>query len=279
MKKVLGIVASRRRSGNCEILVKEISRSLGVAHEIKLLRLPDFDLRYCTGCYRCLSSDGGCVIDDDLSLVLEAIDWADALILATPTYFLGAHASLKAFIDRAISFYGRADQLWGKPAVGIGVAGMDGKEGSTHLDIERFFSVLLAKNRRSRIVYGAYPGEVLLNEGNRKVVSDLASALFGTSAPGTESGCPVCAGETFRFMEGKKARCMLCSSLGTLSLEGDRYTFVVDEGEHQFLFCEAKALEHREWLKNMKYGYRGKKKELQKVMEKYEGTWDWINKE
>ena len=209
MKKILGIVGSKRSSGNCEIMVKEISRQVPEPHQLQLLRLPDFDIRYCTGCYRCLIKDSGCVIKDDLSVVLEAIAEADALILAVPTYFMSAHSCLKVLLDRAISFYSMADSLWEKPAVGVGIAGIEGKEGSTLLDIERFLKSILAKNKQSEIIYGALPGEVMLNEKNREIASGLARNLF--SQPSGRAGlcCPLCGGQTFRFFEGNK----ICSAI------------------------------------------------------------------
>ena len=54
MKTVLGIVASPRRLGNCEIMAKEISRQIPQPHELKLLRLSDFHIKPCRGCYLCL---------------------------------------------------------------------------------------------------------------------------------------------------------------------------------------------------------------------------------
>ena len=48
-------------------MVKEISRQIAIPHELQLLRLPDFKLSYCTGCYRCLSNDRGCILKDDLA--------------------------------------------------------------------------------------------------------------------------------------------------------------------------------------------------------------------
>ncbi|MDH3454121.1 MAG: NAD(P)H-dependent oxidoreductase, partial [Desulfuromonadales bacterium] len=190
MKQILGIVASQRHLGNCEIMVKEVSRQLTVPHRLQLLRLPDFNLRYCNGCYRCLSK-GGCVLDDDLATVLAAIADADALILAAPTYFLGAHACLKLFVDRGISFYAMAERLWGKPAVGIGIAGIDGKEGSTLLDIERFLLTLQAKNQMSTIVYGALPGEVMMSADNQRIAGELAAALFGEVVARPPLCCPL----------------------------------------------------------------------------------------
>ena len=276
MKTILGIVDSKRRLGNCEILVKEIARRVSFPHELRLLRLPDFDLRHCTGCYRCLSSGSGCILDDDLSQVLEAVAGADALILAAPTYFLGAHSSLKIFLDRAISFYSLGNRLWGKPAVGVGIAGMEGKEGSTQLDIEKFLAVILAENLQTRILYGALPGEVLLTEKNDQAVAELAAALCGDPSKKREGCCPICAGETFRFLGDNQARCMLCSHAGEITYENGRFSFSPEASAHPILFGEQNALDHRDWLEGMKKLFRQRAKELRQVTEGYEDEGEWI---
>ena len=98
MKKVLGLIASPRRGGNCEIMVKEISRKIGQPCDLRLLALNEFNILPCRGCYRCLLNARRCVIADDFHRVLQAICEADALIVAAPTYFLGANASLSAFL-------------------------------------------------------------------------------------------------------------------------------------------------------------------------------------
>ena len=277
MKKVLGIVGSLRRLGNCELLIKEISREITVPHELQLLRLPEFNLDYCNGCYRCLMSDRGCMLQDDLSSVLDAIESADALILAVPTYFLAAHASLKTFIDRGISFYSRAEKLWGKPAVGIGVAGIEGKEGSTQLDIERFFATLMAQNKSSSIVYGALPGEALLSQANLSVVSALASVLFAESQPKQELSCSYCGGETFRFCRGNKVRCMLCSETGRLMFNGEQSLIEMDQSEHPILVNETEALRHRDWLLGMVGRFKEQKETLSKVRASYENEGSWVS--
>ena len=135
---ILGIICSPRSPGNCELIVKEISRRIPVPHELKLTRLPKLNIQPCQGCYRCLFKEQRCWIKDDLNPVLDDMSWADALIVAVPTYFLGPNACLKLLLDRGLSFYGRAESLWGKPAVGIGIAGIDGKEGYTLLGIQNF---------------------------------------------------------------------------------------------------------------------------------------------
>ncbi len=275
MKQVLGIIASQRQLGNCEIMVKEVSRQLEVPHRLQLLRLPDFRLRYCNGCYRCLSR-GGCVLNDDLNVILEAIAAADAVILAAPTYFLGAHACLKGLVDRGISFYAMAERLWGKPAVGIGIAGIEGKEGSTLLDIERLLVTLQADNRMSRIIYGALPGEAVMHEENRRLAGELADALFGEPAARLQPCCPLCGGATFRFLGDGRVRCMLCSNTGELEEGPSGPTLQITQSHHEFVTDRVAALEHQEWLKGMLARYREQREPLKEVKAAYQDETPWI---
>ena len=120
MKNVLGIICSPRKLGNCEIMVKEVSRQVTVPHTLKLIRLHDMDILPCKGCYRCLFDNGQCPLGDDFLKVLHEVVEADALIISVPTYFLSANSMLKRFLDRCLAAYGHIDKLWGKPAVGIG---------------------------------------------------------------------------------------------------------------------------------------------------------------
>lgn len=276
MKKILGMIGSGRTLGNCEVIVKEICRKVDLPHELRLLRLPEFDIRGCRGCYRCLFGDGSCPIGDDLDVVLQAIAEADALILAMPTYFLSAHSSLARFLDRGLSFYAMSEALWGKPAIGVGVAGIAGKEGSTLLDIERFFAALLADNKLNRMVYGALPGEVLLREENHAVVAELAAALFGPAAPSQGVSCPLCGGETFRFLADGTVHCMLCSDAGTLRIRDGRLVFDIEPGAHNFLAGPEEALRHRDWLRGMVDRYRLQRERLSELTAGYRDDGSWI---
>ncbi len=129
MKNILGIIGSPRKLGNSEIMIKEISRNISEPHELKLLRLTDFNIGSCRGCYSCLFKEERCVIKDDLYTIDDAMCAADAIILAAPTYFLSANASLKRFVDRSFALYASIDRLFGTPSVGICIAGIPGKEG------------------------------------------------------------------------------------------------------------------------------------------------------
>jgi multimeric flavodoxin WrbA len=275
MKKILGIIGSPRRLGNCEIMVKEISNQLSILHELNLLRLQDFNILPCRGCYQCLFTKEHCVLDDDLNIVLKAMLEADALIVSAPTYFLSINASLKTLLDRGLSFYAHIEKLWDKPAVGVAVAGIEGKEGYSRLAIQNFIKLIFADDKDSRVVYGALPGEVFLNEENKRTAAELASALFKPTAEKKGPRCPQCGGDTFRFMDDTHVRCMLCSNSGSVNLSSKTPTFEIDESRHEFFLSKEAAIKHREWLLGMKSRFIQNKKALKEITLPYlkQGTW------
>ena len=271
MKKILGIVGSPRKLGNSEMMIKEISRQLSIPHELELLRLPNFNILPCKGCYRCLAKEKRCPLEDDFYTALDAIVAADALIVSVPTYFLGANSCLKRFLDRGLAFYAYIEPLWDKPAVGVGIAGIEGKEGYTLLGIESFLSLMMCKNKQSLIVYGALPGEVFLNGRTKEAAAALASALFGLSPEKKEPHCPLCGGTTFRFLEDDTVRCMLCSNSGTFRMESGRPVFEIHRSEHELFLTKQDALEHKQWLLDMKARFIENKKRLKAISKAFLG--------
>lgn len=269
MKRVLALIGSPRNLGNCELMVKEISRNIPEAHELRLLRLSDFELRPCSGCYACLFRDEGCVIDDDLSLVLGEILAADAYIVAAPAYFLGPNAVLKRLLDRALAFYAHAEKLWGRPALALGVAGMADREGYTQLGLESFLKLLLADIKDSRLLYAALPGEIFYGEENKAVAAEMGAALFGERRHDPAPTCPVCGGSTFRFLGADRVRCMLCSNVGTVSLPGGEPRFSVEAGEHEMFTSLEAVVAHREWLKGMKDRFLRERGQLKEIATRY----------
>jgi multimeric flavodoxin WrbA len=257
-------------------MIKEISRQIPVSHELNLLRLSDFNILPCRGCYRCLPEGKQCVLKDDLNTVLQAMCDADALVVAVPTYFLSANACLKRLLDRGLSFYNHSEKLWHKPAVGIGIAGIAGREGFTLLGVQSFLKLILAQEKGCRTIYGALPGEVFMNENNKKVAADLASALFGPVPEKLEPCCPVCGGDTFRFLGNSRVRCMLCSISGNMIVENGRPAFEMNRNEDIIFANTQEALKHREWLLGMKHDFIEKKAALKKISIEYRREGQWI---
>jgi len=98
--KVLGILGSPRKNGNCDLLIDEVLK--GAASEganIKKIRLGDLDFKGCISCGGC-DKTGVCVLKDDMTPIYNEIKEADAVALASPIYFAGITSQLKAMIDR-----------------------------------------------------------------------------------------------------------------------------------------------------------------------------------
>jgi multimeric flavodoxin WrbA len=278
MKTLLGIIASPRKLGNSELFVRELYRQLHDTWELKLVRLPDLDIRSCRGCYKCVVEGKMCPQKDDFQLVLDALIRADAYVVAAPTYLLGPHSSLKRFLDRGLNFCNDVDDLWGKPAVAVAVAGKKGMEGYTKLAVESFVRVILGDLRGSAVVYGALPGEIFMENDTKEIAKRLAYALIhGKEEEHDIPVCPLCGGDTFRFLPNNEIRCMLCSSAGSYDWKDDHLICHMTLGQNHpgFLRYES-AKRHGDVLKEMKANYRSKAKELKAITQQYTQEVVWI---
>jgi multimeric flavodoxin WrbA len=272
LKKILGISGSPRKLGNSEIIVKEISRMIPVRHELNLLALHDLKIEPCGGCYKCLIS-GDCYKKDDYHIFRDALLNSDALIVATPTYCLGANASLRQITNRAFALNRHIDLLWNKPSIGIGICGINGKEGYTLLDIENFLALLFSNNKKCVILTGALPGEIFLNKETKKIARELAELLLGPEKTGDKikdiPSCPLCGGTTFRFKDVTSVSCVLCSNTGTVEWIKNRPVFSIERDDHSFILSKNAAKKHYEWLLGMKDRFIKHKRELKKITLQY----------
>lgn len=282
-RTLLGILISPRKYGNCELFVKELYRQLPGEWNLKLVRLPELSIRPCIACYQCLFGDMECVHDDDHKMVLHELVQCDAYVVAAPTYFLGANASLKLFLDRGLSFYAHLDKLWGKPAAGVAIAGIVGMEGQTKLDVEQFLKLTFGDLRGCEVVYGALPGEIFLTETAKTVARDMAHSLAAESSsrPADDQAvrCPLCGGDTFRFLPGGKVRCMLCSSSGVYSCLPERLDIRTEPGDHPLFLSYEAAKHHMEWLRGMKESFLAKRNALKAITQQYTQLGEWIRPE
>ncbi len=278
-KTLLGIAASPRKFGNSELFIKELYRQLEGEWDLRLIRLPDMDIRPCKACYQCLFGEEKCPQQDDFALVLEALCQADAWVVAAPTYLLGANASLKRFLDRGLSFYAQLDRLWGKPAVGVAIAGITGMEGCTKLNVESFIKLTMGDLRGSAVIYGALPGEIFLQPGGKAAARRLAEALGDAEKRVRPSGpsCPLCGGDTFRFLGDGEVRCMLCSNAGSYAWKEGRLEVATQAAEHGLFLSIEDARKHADWLRGMKEEFLARRKELKEVTLNYTKIGSWVS--
>jgi len=101
---VIGIEGSPRKKGNTEQLVSTVLEGAADAGATtKIFKLAEMDIADCISCYAC-KSKGTCAIDDDMHILYDAIQAADAIVLGSPVYFWQVNSIVKRFMDRLLAF-------------------------------------------------------------------------------------------------------------------------------------------------------------------------------
>jgi multimeric flavodoxin WrbA len=103
--KVVCLYGSARRKGNSTLLAQRfLSKVSDHVAETEEYYLNGMTLRGCQGCNRCKADLETCVLNDDLSPVLDAVSKADIVVFASPVYYGDVTAQLKMFIDRSYCY-------------------------------------------------------------------------------------------------------------------------------------------------------------------------------
>ncbi len=104
MKIVVVNGSPRGKSSNTQIMADALLKGAQAAGaETVNVLLAEKEIKHCLGCFACwLKTPGRCAIKDDMAGVLEAIEGADVLVLASPLYFHTISGMLKVFMDRLI---------------------------------------------------------------------------------------------------------------------------------------------------------------------------------
>ncbi|MBI4284286.1 MAG: flavodoxin family protein [Chloroflexi bacterium] len=160
--KILGIMGSPRLKSNTDLLLDEAlkgTQSLGA--EVEKLVVDRCHIEPCKEYYGCFK-DGNCVIRDDMDDIYPKLLLADIVIVASPIFFYGLTAQVKALIDRCQALWARKYILHQKlpntsrKGAFIGVGATKGKklfEGSV-LTIKYFFLSIGVKYADELLVWG-----------------------------------------------------------------------------------------------------------------------------
>ena len=98
---ILILSGSPRKGGNTDLLVEAFVKGASQKHHVEVVSVRDYKVNPCMGCNVCFKSkDNTCVQKDDMSMIYEKMAHTDMLVIASPVYFYGLSAQLKAIIDR-----------------------------------------------------------------------------------------------------------------------------------------------------------------------------------
>jgi len=262
----LAIVASERRNGNSDLVGR-----LSVRYALKsgvdsgeVAYLKDFNLEECRGCLQCLGKKK-CRIDDDLYRLLDIIKEADRLLVVAPVYVLGIPGKLKMLLDRYLAISQHLNVQNTGPGASIGIAALTDWH---QFQVPLINLLLLALGRRiadSMILYGAGPGEVLLNDGTSGIsrcIANLVDYETRKYVSTIAQRCPVDHSSIFERIDGDRFRCPVCLTPARLTEDG--YYFAADDLNDN-RWTGQKLQEHFEnWVLKTKPRFRTMLKEIMK---------------
>ncbi len=101
MGKVLILTGSMRKGGNTDLLAQAFAEGAEKNNEVEIVSVADYKVNPCIGCNSCFTREKNeCFQNDDMPVIYEKLREADTVVIASPVYFYGISAQLKAVIDR-----------------------------------------------------------------------------------------------------------------------------------------------------------------------------------
>jgi NAD(P)H-dependent FMN reductase len=102
---IVCLYGSPRKQGNSATVARHfLRRAEAQGATVQSYYLNNLRFRGCQACDRCKTSAENCVLQDDLTPVLNAVFAADLVVIASPVYYSDVSSQLKGFIDRTYSF-------------------------------------------------------------------------------------------------------------------------------------------------------------------------------
>lgn len=185
--KITALLGSSKKKGNTATVlgwVKEELESIG--HDVDVIYLHNKAIHGCLGCGKCRENpdDIACVQNDDAKNILEQLISSDAVLYASPIYFWGFSAQIKALIDRSYSLVTNYHKpghtsLMKDKHIGLLVTGADAYEDNAEglfVAFDRIVDFLLGRKSGELYVGGcSTPAEMPDDARNR--ARELARSL------------------------------------------------------------------------------------------------------
>lgn len=181
--KVVAFNGSARKDGNTAIMIRYAFKALleeGI--DTEMIQLSGEHLWGCTACYQCfIQKNKLCAVKNDiLNHCIEKILEADAILLASPTYFGDITSELKALIDRA-GMVARANDFIFKRKIGAAIVTAR-RGGAIHAfdSINHFFFIsqmIVPGSKYWNMGYGRDKGEVEKDEEGLDTMTALGQNI------------------------------------------------------------------------------------------------------
>ncbi len=165
---ILAICGSQRDNSNSGVLLSHALKPFKEAGcEVRQYNIGELNINSCTGCEKCIG-DNKCVIQDDMTGIVESFFWADGIIIASPVFYRNIPSKLIMIMERIFSAR-KTRPLEGKPGGAIAVGRGTGGGQSIVLNIIHNWmlscGVFCVPGELNGVSAAAdHPGDILLNE-------------------------------------------------------------------------------------------------------------------
>ena len=187
--RITTLLGSAKKKGNTATVlgwVEEELKSLG--HDVERVYLNSKSIRGCLGCAKCRENPDeiACVQKDDAIDIMEQMISSEVVLFASPIYFWGFSAQIKALIDRGYSLVtnyhkpGHTSLMEGK-RIGLLVTGADPYEDNAEgmfTTFDRIVDFLLAR-KSGELYVGECSVPSELSEEVKDKALELARSLVG----------------------------------------------------------------------------------------------------
>ena len=181
--KVVAFNGGARKNGNTAMMIAALFKELekeGV--ETEMVQLAGEHPHGCIACYQCFKNKNGrCIVDlDCINSCIEKMLAADAVVLASPTYFADVSTEMKALIDRA-GMTSRANGDMFKRKLGAAIVTQRRGGGIHAFDtMNHFFTIgqmIIVGSSYWNIGFGREKGEVADDKEGLNVMCDLGKNM------------------------------------------------------------------------------------------------------
>ncbi len=101
MSNIVILVGSVRKNGNTVRLAQSFAEGAEEHNNVEIVSVADYNVKPCIGCNSCFTREGNqCFQNDDMVRIYDKLRNADIVVIASPVYFYGISAQLKAVVDR-----------------------------------------------------------------------------------------------------------------------------------------------------------------------------------
>lgn len=105
---VMTIFGGPRKKGNTATVLGWVEEALtSLKHQVERINLVSKKINGCISCYKCkeVPDKPGCVQKDDAPIIIDQMAASDIVIFASPLYYWGFSAQMKALVDRCYCLY------------------------------------------------------------------------------------------------------------------------------------------------------------------------------